>query len=243
MKFLEVKMKRKNGFLFSVAVSLALCAPLFAEGQTKGAPVAELEKLQGAESGLPTALKPEKGMDQMDIDRSALAFFEAGRLCTDLQNKYAEPLGKKAQRYLKASLAYRESPLTRVYLGSSHLIQARDASSVITKVREVDAGLKDVDAAVSAAPDNLTVRAIRVESTIELPEMFKRLDTVSADLQILLGSYAQSPAVFETAFYPVRLFELKARELELRGNAALAQKYRDKAAELAKGTSKKEKSL
>lgn len=232
-------MKRTNGFWFSVVVSLAFCAPLFAEGQTKGAPAAELEKLQGAEKGLPTALKPEKGMDQMEVDRNALAFFEAGRLCTDLQNKYAEPLGKKAQRYLKASLAYRESALTRSYLGSSHLIQARDASSVITKVREVDDGLKEVDAAVAASPADILIRAIRVESTIELPDMFKRLDSVTADLQILLDAYAANPKTFAAAFTPARLFELKAKELELRGKSSLAQKYRDKAAELNAGDSKK----
>jgi hypothetical protein len=230
-------MKRNSVFLFGLVMSLVVCGGVQAEEPAKGAPAAELEKLRVAESGLPTALKPEKGMSEAEIGKNTEAFFLTGRLCTDLQNEYAEPLAKKAQRYLTASLAYRESALTRAYLGSSHLIQARDASSVITKVREVDAGLKEVDAAVKAAPENITVRAIRVESTIGLPKMFKRLDTVTADLQILLDKYEAGPEVFAASFPPVRLFELKAKELDLRGKSSLAKEYREKAAELAKGKS------
>jgi hypothetical protein len=235
----EVVMKGITGTLLAVILGAVVSSTLVAEAGTQGAPVAELEKLARAEKGLPTALKPEKGMGEAERAAAAAAFFEAGRICADLQNAYLEPLGKKGVRYLKASLAYKESPLTRVYLGSLHLIQARDASSVITKVREVDDGLKEVDAAVAASPADILIRAIRVESTIELPDMFKRLDSVTADLQILLDAYAANPKTFAAAFTPARLFELKAKELELRGKSSLAQKYRDKAAELNAGDSKK----
>ncbi len=225
-------MKRSMSVLVAAILGAAMCAPLAAGEASKGAPEAELGKLAAAEARLPASAKPEKGLGQAERERVAAAFLEAGRLCHDLQNAYAEPLGKKGVRYLKASLAYRESPLTRAYLGSLHMIQARDASSVITKVKEVDDGLKEVDAAVKAAPADITVRAIRVECTIELPPMFKRLDTVTADLQILLDRYAAEPEAFVDAFEPARLFELKAQELDLRGKPSLAQKYREKAASM-----------
>ena len=219
----------KRSLFISIALSLVVCATLAAESGSKGAPAAELEKLAVAESRLPAEVKPAKGMGEAERERRAAAFLEAGTLCHDIQNAYTEPVGKKGLRYLKASLAHRESPLTRAYLGSLHMILARDASSVITKVREVDAGLEEADAAVKAAPVDITVRAIRVECTIELPPMFKRLDTVTSDLQILLDRYAAEPAVFSAAFSPARLFELKAQELELRGKTSLAIRIRSRA--------------
>ncbi len=234
----------KRSIFVSLALFLAACATLAAKGEAKGAPADELEKLAAIEAKLPAEIKPDKSMGEPERARRAALFLEAGNLCHDLQNAYAEPLGKKGVRYLKASLAYRESPLTRAYLGSLHMIQARDASSVITKVREVDDGLKEADAAVAAAPADITVRAIRVECSIELPPMFKRLDTVTSDLQTLLDRYAADPAAFASAFPPARLLELKAQELELRGKAPLAQKYREKAAALsADSGTKKEGSI
>lgn len=199
---------------------------------------AALASLEAAERALPAERKPGSAMDEPERKKRAEAFFLAGRWCHDIMEKFAEPLGKKADQYLRASLAYRDSPLTRVYLGSSHLIQARDVSSVISKLAEVDVGLKEVDAAVKAAPADILTRAVRAECTIGLPSMFKRLDTVTADLAFLLKAYADSPDSFAIAYSPSRLFELKANELDQRGKGSMAAKYREKSKELAKGEAK-----
>jgi hypothetical protein len=220
------------------AGALALAAPIFAD---KGSPPAGVEaealasrlaELEAAEKLLPSARKPAEGMGSADRERGAAAFLKAGVMCHDIQARFARPMIDKADQYLRSSLAYRESALARVYLGSAHIIQARDAASVIAKVAEANTGLKEVDAAVKAAPDDMLVRAIRVECTIELPEMFKRLDTVTSDLMILLERYAKSPRSFEGVFPPSRVFELKAEELDLRGKPSLAAQYRARASEL-----------
>ncbi len=212
-------------------------APGGAEGERLAAALAELSSL---ERDLPADRKPRPGLSEADRSAAASAFFEAGVMCHDIQSAFAEPLIAKADAYLRASLAYRDSPLARAYLGSAHIIQARDAASVISKVSEANTGLKEVDAAVKAAPDDILVRAIRIECTIELPEMFKRLDTVTSDLKNLLERYAKSPGDFEGAFRPSRLFELKAKEQELRGKSSAAAQYRERAKELAAAEAKDE---
>lgn len=232
----------------AACAALVLAAPVFGDkgagtaGGAKDEPglSSRLAELEAAEKELPSARKPDAGMGEAARSRAAEAFLKAGTLCHDIQRQYAEPLGKKADEYLRASLAYRETALARAYLGSAHIIRARDAKSVISKVAEANAGLKEVDAAVDSAPDDILVRAIRVECTIELPSMFKRLDAVASDLRILLERYAASPASFAEAYCPARVFELKAEELELRGKASMAAQYRKKAAELSAAGSGKE---
>jgi hypothetical protein len=220
------------------AIALALAAPIFAD---KAAPPAgaeaeelssRLAELEAAEALLPSAGRPAEGALPADRERAAAAFLKAGIMCHDIQARFARPMLDKADRYLRSSLAYRESAAARAYLGSAHIIQARDAASVISKVAEANTGLKEVDAAVAAAPEGILVRAIRVECTIGLPEMFKRLDTVSSDLKYLLERYAASPRSFDGEFPPSRVFELKAQELDLRGKGALAAQYRARAEEL-----------
>lgn len=218
-----------------VTLSLIITGAVLAETPKSEGLAAALATLESLEKTLPAERAPTASMGQAERENRAQAFFLAGRACHDIMEKYAEPLVKKADKYLRASLAYRESPVTRVYLGSAHLIRARDVSSVITKISEVDIGLKEVDAAVKAAPNDILVRAIRVECTIGLPSMFKRLDIVTDDLGFMLRAYADSPKDLAAAYSPARVFELKAKELEQRGKGSMADKYREKAKELSKG--------
>jgi hypothetical protein len=230
------------GAAFVLALSALAALPGWAQAQEPKAKSAQLlsalAALEAQEKGLPAELKPDASTGRDDRAKAAAAFRRAGIACHDIMRSYAEPLGKKADRYLRASLAYEESPLARVYLGSSHMIQARDSANVITKIAEVDAGLKETDAAVKAAPDDILVRAVRVECTIELPSMFKRLDVVSKDLEFMLKAYAKDPAGFSKVYPAARAFELKAAELKQRGKNAMAEKYLEKSRELAKSEPK-----
>jgi hypothetical protein len=216
-----------------------LTAPIFAD-KTERSPEesqrldSRLRELSALEKSLPASRKPPSGLREAEKAQAADSFFKAGLLCHDIQREFAESMVKKADEYLRASLAYRESSLTRAYLGSAHLIQARDASSAISKIAEVNTGLNEIDAAVNADPNDILVRALRVECTIELPAMFNRLDVVTKDLKLLLEEYAKSPDRFASIFPPSRLFELKAKELELRGKSTLAAQYRQRAKETAK---------
>ncbi len=220
---------------FAVTLSLlCLTLPLYAKEESVLKKEAALAALARAEAALSPELKPQGELTTYQRETRAEAFFEAGRLCHDIMGDFAEALGEKADRYLCASLAYRENPLVRVYLGSSHIIQARDASSIIKKIAEVNIGLKEVDAAVKAAPDNILIRAIRVECTIGLPGIFMRLDTVSDDLEWLLTTYATKPSAYEDIYSPSRIFALKADELRQRGKTAMADAYQKRADELAK---------
>lgn len=232
-------MKARRTTLAAAIAALFVLAVQAAFGAEKTKDVAlraALAELDAMEKALPAELKPSASTSEAERAARAESFFRAGRKCHDVMGEFSEPLGKKADLYLRASLAYRESPVARAYLGSSHLIQARDASNVIVKVSEVDVGLKEVDAAVKAAPDDVLARAVRIECCIGLPSMFKRLDTVTEDLNVLLRRYAKEPKAFDATYSPGRLFEMKAAELELRGKNSMAQKYRQKAKELSKGS-------
>jgi hypothetical protein len=230
-----MEMNGKKKAAVSMALMFLALAAFCAEKPKSEKLLAALSSLEKLEKALPAESAPSASIDDAERMKRAKAFFDAGRACHDLMGQFGERLGKKADRYLRASLAYRESSVTRVYLGSSHLIQARDAANVITKVSEVNIGLKETDAAVKSAPDDILTRAVRIECCISLPPMFKRLDTVTEDLAILLKVYAEKPQAFEGVYSPARLFQLKAAELEQRGKNSLAEKYREKAKRLSAG--------
>jgi hypothetical protein len=223
----------KKGIAFWSLIFFALALPLSAEKAKGEKLAAALSELGVLEKALPAEREPGASMDESEKKKRSEAFFAAGRKCHDIMGEFSEPLGKKADRYLRASLAYREFPVARAYLGSSHLIAGRDAKIVFAKLAEVDIGLKEVDAAVKSSPEDILTRVIRVECCIGLPSMFKRLDTVTEDLAILLKACAADQRAFEGIYPPARLFGLKADELEQRGKNSMAAKYREKAKELA----------
>jgi len=90
-----------------------------------------------------------------------------------------------------------DDPQTLAYLGSSYALTARDASSVVDKIRFTNRALRFLDQAVNMAPSDFTVRIIRGSVTSNLPAMFGRADSTVADYIALdqMFSVTQAPSM------------------------------------------------
>lgn len=86
---------------------------------------------------------------------------------------------------------------TVAYLGSSYALSARDAKSVVDKIRYTNRGLRFLDQAVTLAPNDFAVRMIRGSVTSNLPSMFGRGDSTLEDFVALdqMFTAAQTPTM------------------------------------------------
>ncbi len=73
----------------------------------------------------------------------------------------------------------------KAWLGSATLIRARDVW-VLEQPKYLSTGTALVNAAVSAEPDSLNIRFIRVNTYLPLPSFLGQNDTVVSDLEFIL---------------------------------------------------------
>ncbi len=78
------------------------------------------------------------------------------------------------------------------YLGSAYAISAREGFNVISKMRNTNRALRQLDRALELAPDNFTVRMIRANVHRNLPGMFGRDDDAIADMLALHDIFTQA---------------------------------------------------
>ena len=79
------------------------------------------------------------------------------------------------------------------YLGSVYAILAREGRSVVSKMRDTNRALRELDRAAEIAPNNFTVRMVRANVQMNLPQMFGREDDAIDDMIMLHSIFAQSP--------------------------------------------------
>lgn len=116
--------------------------------------------------------------DRAAFDR-AVALHDAGR------DGDAGAVGEAVEAFEQIVEADPENALARAYLGSSYALTARDASEVADRIRFVNRGLRNLDAAVEAAPDDFVIRLIRANVSAGLPEMFGRRERAIEDMLAL----------------------------------------------------------
>jgi tetratricopeptide (TPR) repeat protein len=95
-------------------------------------------------------------------------------------------------KYAKESLKILldENPthvIAMAYLGSVHTLIGRDAYNPINKIKEVERGCDLMDKAIEMDPNNITIRIIRSQNNLQLPDFFNRLPYVGNDLKFLLS--------------------------------------------------------
>jgi len=82
---------------------------------------------------------------------------------------------------------YPNRPLADAYHGGIMILKARDKRNPLLKLRSARKGLKLLDHAVSAAPQDLTIRLLRGKAAFKLPEEhFHRTNTAIEDYTLLL---------------------------------------------------------
>ena len=103
----------------------------------------------------------------------------------------AEQAVARLERYLKR---FADDSEARAYLGSAYALMARDASSVVNKMRYANRGLRHLDRALDAGAGNFTVRMIRANVNSSLPKMFGRGGAALDDMLALDGIYQLAPS-------------------------------------------------
>ncbi|MBU6401907.1 MAG: hypothetical protein KGS61_16445, partial [Verrucomicrobia bacterium] len=86
------------------------------------------------------------------------------------------------------------------------------------------AGIKEMDAAVAMAPDNVEVRVVRAENNFHMPRFMGREPTVKADLEWLWDKVRPKPAAFSP--------DLVQTVALLHGQVLKREKHKDQAVQV-----------
>ncbi|MEF3307209.1 tetratricopeptide repeat protein [Paenibacillus sp. GYB003] len=122
---------------------------------------------------------------------SAKAVLEADRLLTQLRADYPN------------------NPLADAYHGGIMILIARDKEKPLEKLRWSKRGLKLLDGAVAAAPEDTMVRLLRGKAAYKLPEKhFRRTSTAIEDYVFLIDQHMRQKGVLKKEEYTQLIYEL-----------------------------------
>lgn len=114
---------------------------------------------------------------------NALLLFQLGDLCHGEGGNNDEKAVILAEGYFKRLLAIDPNhAMARVLYGSVLTMKARDALWPLTQLNYVKAGNREMDAAVTMAPQDAQVRLARAVNNFHMPEIMGREETVQEDL-------------------------------------------------------------
>ena len=136
---------------------------------------------------------------------------------------------RKAVSYLqKAHFLSPNDDEVQAYLGSATTMMGRDSWNVLTKISNVNKGIKMMDQAVARLPENIAVRMVRANNSLDLPESFHRKEIAKKDFQhletlIIKPSSDIEPDIKAEVFYQLGKF------YQREGNILLAREYFKKA--------------
>jgi len=90
---------------------------------------------------------------------------------------------QKATKLLGTLVKEDTEGLAIAYLGSSHLLRARDDWNPFGKLSNLNKGFEYLDKAVKEHPDNILIRIIRGNAYMNIPGVFGKLDTAISDFE------------------------------------------------------------
>ena len=141
--------------------------------------------------GLVTASAAETFADRLAALQSrlqsdptnTLVLFQLGDLCHHEGANNDENAVILAEGYFKHLLAIDPNhAMARVLFGSVLTMKARDAVWPLTQLKYVKAGNREMDAAVTMAPQDAQVRFARAVNNFHMPEIMGREEIVQEDL-------------------------------------------------------------
>lgn len=154
------------------ALARALAIGLIA-GAAASAMARDVFNLQGAEARTAlTELQATLKKAPTDFEANK----DAGIVLHQLsRQKPDKAMVEQGERYLKqASVAKPDDPETKAWLGSITTMKALFETDPGRQTLYVKLGARAMDSAVVAAPDNLVVRLVRANNSLELPPFLKR---------------------------------------------------------------------
>lgn len=104
---------------------------------------------------------------------------------------------------------YPASPLADAYHGGIMILVARDKTKPLDKLRWSKNGLKLLDKAVAAAPQEGIIRLLRGKAAYKLPEKhFQRTQTVIEDYTFLIDQEIRQEGILKNEEYSQLIYEL-----------------------------------
>jgi hypothetical protein len=111
--------------------------------------------------------------------------------------------------FAKAQVLFPDNPLFQAYHADCLSLRASAASNTGEMFANAIKATKTIDAAVVSNPDNITLRLIRAQHSLRLPELFfARSATAITDLEYLARRAEQQPELFSKAEAEAILFKL-----------------------------------
>jgi tetratricopeptide (TPR) repeat protein len=101
--------------------------------------------------------------------------------------------GKAAKYLSEATKLYPQDALLLALLGSSTSMVGRDEWNIITKKSKASEGFGFLDKAVTMAPDNIIIRRIRANNSLQIPASFGRQKIAKGDLLHIEGMIQKAP--------------------------------------------------
>lgn len=125
--------------------------------------------------------------------------FELGDLCHDEGVKDNRSAVKLAEQYFtKLQQLDPTNALARAMYGSTLTMKGRDAFWPPNRLKYVRDGIKEMDAAVAMAPNNVKVRFTRANNNFYMPKWLGREEIVERDFAWLWTQVQAKPAAVET---------------------------------------------
>ncbi|AJY77467.1 hypothetical protein VN24_03475 [Paenibacillus beijingensis] len=104
---------------------------------------------------------------------------------------------------------YPGHPIADAFHGSVMALIARDESNPIERLQLARGGLKLLDGAVAADPQDRTIRMLRGNVAYQLPEtFFHRTETAIEDYLVLINGELRNPGSLEKETYAKLVYEL-----------------------------------
>jgi hypothetical protein len=147
--------------------------------------------------GLVTASAAETFADRLAALRSrsqsdptnTLVLFQLGDLCHHEGANNDEKAVILAEGYFKHLLAIDPNhAMARVLYGSVLTMKARDALWPLTQLKYVKAGNREMDAAVTMAPQDAQVRFARAVNNFHMPEIMGREEIAQEDFSLVVAT-------------------------------------------------------
>ncbi|MBM7572336.1 tetratricopeptide repeat protein [Aquibacillus albus] len=147
----------------------------------------------------------------MNISDTHMNQFEEGKMLIKKAGDGDKNAVNKANEiFSKLRKAEPDNALIEAYYGTTMMLTARDKISPLSRLKETIAGMKILDEAVSADPENSRIRLLRGRAAYRLPEKyFQRTQTAIEDYNFLIDREMQEEEGFlDTVKYLQLNYEL-----------------------------------
>ena len=118
------------------------------------------------------------------------------------------------------------------YLGSAYLLRSNFEPDSTLKAKYIGKGLEYMDEAMKKSPESISIRMVRGNTTMSMPDFFNRRSMACQDFEYLAGVFKTNAKL--SPVLKASVYGSLATLYEKDGNSEKAQEYRTLAANLSR---------